>query len=331
MAPQLTLGPDRALANPEAPLHGSDAGMRRLLPALIGNRKATVGLVLLAGITFVALFPALVAPGDPKAAIYDPSLGSVAGHPLGTTQIGEDVLTQLVWGTRLTLVITVVVGLLTTILSVLVGLTSAYVGGLTDRALSLVTDVFLIIPTLPLLIVLSSYLSGSGTVAIIGVLTVTGWAFSARQLRVQGLSMRSRDFLEAARARGETSAYIILMELLPNMLSLVVATFLGSTVYTVATAAGLQFLGLGNSNDITWGTMLHFAQQNGALWSGNVLWALAPGAAVALLGTAFALLNYAFDELTNPALRTVRRRRAPRSIAGGASAPGAVTLGGPGA
>ena len=118
----------------------------------------------------------------------------------------------------------------------------------------------------------------------------------------QGLSMRSRDFLEAARARGEGSSYIILMEILPNMLSLVMATFLSSAVYTVATAAGLQFLGLGSSNDITWGTMLHFAQQNGALWSGNALWALAPGGAVALLGAAFALLNYAFDELTNPAL-----------------------------
>jgi peptide/nickel transport system permease protein len=94
------------------------------------------------------------------------------------------------------------------------------------------------------------------------------------------------------------------------MISLVVASFLGSAVYTVATAAGLQFLGLGNSNEITWGTMLHYAQQNGAIESGNAFWALAPGAAVALLGTAFALLNYAFDEIANPALRPVRRRRA---------------------
>ena len=93
------------------------------------------------------------------------------------------------------------------------------------------------------------------------------------------------------------------------MLSLVVASFLGSAVYTVATAAGLQFLGLGNGSEITWGTMLHFAQQNGAIESGNALWALAPGGAVALLGTSFALLNYAFDEIGNPALRRTRRRR----------------------
>lgn len=309
MANQIALGSGRAAPDlGERPLHGGGDAARRLVRAIARNRKATLGLLLLVGITFVALFPGLVAPGDPKAAIYDQSLGSVPGHPLGTTQIGEDVYTQLVYGTRLTLVITVVVGLLTTILSVLVGLTAAYLGGFADRALSLFTDVFLIIPTLPLLIVLSAYLSGSGTIAIIGVLTITGWAFGARQLRAQGLTMRTRDFLEAARARGERSLYIILMEILPNMLSLVVATFLGSTVYTVATAAGLQFLGLGNSNDITWGTMLHFAQQNGALWSGNELWALAPGAAVAVLGTALALLNYAFDEITNPALRPVPRR-----------------------
>ncbi len=293
----------------EQPLHGGRDAARRLVVAILRNRKATLGLILLAIVTFIALFPSLVAPGDPKAAIYEQSLGSAAGHPLGTTQIGEDVYTQLIYGTRLTLVITVVVGLLTTLLSVLVGVAAAYLGGIPDRAISLAIDVFLIIPTLPLLIVLSAYLSGSGTIAIIAVLTVTGWAFGARQLRAQGLSMRDRDFLEAARARGEGSLYIIFMEILPNMLSLVVATFLNSSVYTVATAAGLQFLGLGNSNDITWGTMLHFAQQNGALWSGNALWALAPGAAVALLGTALALLNYAFDEITNPALRQVRRRR----------------------
>ncbi|HYL40588.1 MAG TPA: ABC transporter permease [Candidatus Binatus sp.] len=308
MAAPAVLGSGTAPALGERPIHGGRDAARRLVRAVVRNRKATLGVLLLVGITFVALFPWLIAPGDPKAAIYDSSLGPTPGHPLGTTQIGEDVFTQLVYGTRLTLVITVVVGLLTTVLSVVVGLTAAYLGGLADRTLSLLTDVFLIIPTLPLLIVLSAYLSGSGTIAIIGVLTITGWAFGARQLRAQGLSMRTRDFLEAARARGEGSPYIILMEILPNMLSLVVATFLGSTTYTVATAAGLQFLGLGNSNDITWGTMLHFAQQNGALWSGNALWALAPGAAVALLGTALALLNYAFDELTNPALRPVRRR-----------------------
>ncbi len=302
----------RAPARPVAERAG--AGYRdaagRLGKAILRNRKATIGLLLLLVVSFVAAFPGLIAPYDPHAAIFAMQAGPSAAHILGTTQVGEDVFSQVIWGTRLTLLITVSVGALVTIISVLVGVTAAYVGGLVDNGLSLVTDIFLIIPTLPLLIVLSTYLEGSGTIAIIAVLCVTGWAFGARQLRAQGLAIRTKDFLEAARARGERSPYIVLVEILPNMLSLVVANFLGAAVYTVATAAGLQFLGLGNSGEITWGTMLHFAQQNGALESGNPFWALAPGAAVALLGTAFALLNYAFDEIANPALRSTRRRRA---------------------
>ncbi|HLX34386.1 MAG TPA: ABC transporter permease [Candidatus Limnocylindrales bacterium] len=282
---------------------------RRLWTSILRNRKATAGLVLLGLIVFVAAFPALIAPGDPHAAIYGQQEGPSAAHLLGTTQVGEDVFTQLIWGTRVTLIITVVVGLLATVIAVAIGVTAAYIGGAADQALSLFTDVFLIIPSLPLLIILSAYLQGSGTVAIIFALTVTGWAFGARQLRAQGLAMRTLEFLEAARARGERQTWIVAMEILPNMLSLIVASFLGSAVYTVAAAAGLQYLGLGNSGDITWGTMLHFAQQNAAIESGNIAWALAPGAAVALLGTSFALLNYAFDEITNPALRAVRKRR----------------------
>jgi peptide/nickel transport system permease protein len=292
-----------------APERGYRDAAARLGLAILRNRKASLGLLLLILIVFVAAFPTLFAPGDPQAAIYPQQQGPTVDHLLGTTQVGQDVFTQLIWGTRLTLIITVAVGGICTLISVLVGITAAYVGGIVDGGLSVLTDIFLIIPTLPLLIVLSTYLEGSGTAAIIFVLVVTGWAFGARQLRAQGLSLRTRDFLEAARVRGERRPYIILVEILPNMLSLVVASFLGSAVYTVATAAGLQFLGLGNSGEITWGTMLHFAQQNGALESGNAWWALAPGGAVALLGTAFALLNYAFDEIGNPALRPVRRRR----------------------
>ncbi len=284
--------------------------LRRLLHAIVRNRKATAGVVLLTVIAFVAAFPGLLAHDDPNAPIYAQQAGASAAHLLGTTQVGQDVFAQLVWGTRLTLIITVVVGLLSTVVSILIGVTAGYLGGMWDRALSLLTDVFLIIPTLPLLIILAAYLTGAGTSAIIGALVVTSWAFGARQVRAQALSLRSRDFLEAARVRGERRAYIIVVEILPTMISLIVASFLSISVYVVATAAGLQYLGLGTTDQVTWGTMLHDAQQNEALAAGNPLWALAPGIAVALLGTAFALLNYAFDEIGNPALRPVRRRRA---------------------
>jgi peptide/nickel transport system permease protein len=284
------------------------AGLRAFVRAISGNRKALVGVVILAVMLFAALFPSVLAPGDPQAAIYGQQLGPSLDHLLGTTQVGQDVYTQVIWGTSLTLLITVVVALVATFISIAIGVSAAYLGGVTDQSLSLITDVFLILPTLPLLIVVTAYLP-SGTFTIIVVLIATSWAFSARQLRAQGLSMRSRDFLEAARVRGERRTYIVAFEILPNMISLLVASFLGLAVFVVGFAAGLQFLGLGNSTDLTWGTMLYYAQQNAALESGNPWWILGPGIAVALLGTGFALLNYSFDEIGNPALRSVRRRR----------------------
>ena len=289
-----------------APRRGSSLG--RFAQAVLRNRKATAGLVILLVLAFAAAFPGLIAHDDPNAAIYDQDLGPSAQHLLGTTQLGQDVFAQLIYGTRLTLIITVVVSAIATLISMVVGVTSAYVGGFTDRTLSLITDVFLILPTLPLLIVLASYLP-PGSFTMIVVLTLTSWAFQARQLRSQALSLRARDFLVAARLRGERVSYIILVEIVPTMTSLLVASFLGLAVFVVGFAAGLQFLGLGNSTELTWGTMLYYAQEGGALEAGNAWWALAPGAAVALMGAGFALVNYAFDEIGNPALRPVRRRR----------------------
>jgi oligopeptide/dipeptide ABC transporter ATP-binding protein len=142
------------------------------------------------------------------------------------------------------------------------------------------------------------------------VLGALGWSYGARQLRSQTLSLRTRDFLESARVRGERRLYVILFEILPTMTSLIVATFLGSALYAVLTEAGLQFIGLGDPNSQSWGTMLYWAQNNEALFAGMPLWALAPGICIALLGAAFALLNYAFDEISSPALRVRKLERA---------------------
>ncbi len=275
---------------------------------MLGNRKATAGAVILLIIVFVSAFPGLVAPHDPQATIYPPNLAPTSAHLLGTTQIGQDVLSQLIWSTRLTLVVTLIVSAIATFISTIIGVTAAYLGGATDRVLTVLTDVFLILPVLPLLILLAAYLP-SGITTLVIVLTITSWAFQARQLRSQGLSLRNRDFLVSARVRGERSLYIILVEIVPTMTSLLAASFLALAVFEVGFAASLQFLGLGNSSELMWGTMLYNAQQAAALESGNPWWALAPGAAVAFMGAGFALINYAFDEIGNPALRPVRRRR----------------------
>ncbi|HEY4464715.1 MAG TPA: ABC transporter permease subunit, partial [Streptosporangiaceae bacterium] len=195
----------------------------------------------------------------------------------------------------------------------LIGVAAAYQGGLRDGGLNLLTDVLLVIPLFPLLIVIAGYAHGGTTLVLIAVITVTSWSFTARQLRAQALSLRHRDFLEAARVRGERSIYIIVVEIIPTMTSLIVASFLTNALYAVLFASSLQFIGLGDPNSTSWGTMLYWAQNNEALQTGQYLWAVVPGACIAALGAAFALLNYAFDEIGNPALRPMRRRRVSRA------------------
>ena len=277
------------------------------LRAVAGNRKALAGSLLLLLFVVLAAFPGQIAPDDPNAEVYLPALGPSVHHLLGTTAYGQDVFSQLVWGTRQSLLIAFAVGGLATALAVVVGVSSAYLGGIADGFLSLVTDVILVIPIFPLVIVLAAYEKNAGFFTLVVVLGALGWSYGARQLRSQTLSLRNRDFLEAARVRGERRIYIIVFEILPTMTSLIVASFLGAALYAVLAAAGLQFVGLGDPSSLSWGTMLYWAENNEALGANMVLWAVMPGVCVAALGAAFALLNYAFDEVSNPALRKVRR------------------------
>ena len=281
--------------------------------AIRSNGKAMTGAIILGIFVILAIVPQWLFPGDPAAEIYPQGQGPSAAHWFGTTHYGQDILAQVVWGARPVLLIAVVAGLVATVLSVLIGVTAAYVGGFVDDTLNLFTDVFLVIPTLPLVIVIAAYANSHSLFVLIIVLVVTGWSYGARQLRSQALSLRNRDFLQAAKVRGERRAYIIVFELLPTMVSLIVANFLSSALYSVLTASGLEFLGLGDTQSVDWGTMLYWAQNNEALQTGQYLWAAVPGLCIAALGTAFALLNNAFDEISNPALRPVRRIRVQRA------------------
>jgi oligopeptide/dipeptide ABC transporter ATP-binding protein len=301
-----------------APLVSEIGGGRwgDLWRAISRNKKALAGVLLLLVFVVLSIFPGQIAPDDPQAEVYLPALGPSWHHLLGTTAQGQDVFSQLVWGTRLSLVIAVAVGALATALSVLIGVSAAYLGGVADGVLSLITDVILVLPTFPLIIVIAAYRKNSGLFMLIVVLGALGWSYGARQLRSQTLSLRTRDFLESARVRGERKSYVILFEILPTMTSLIVATFLGAALYAVLTAAGLQFIGLGDPNSQSWGTMLYWAQNGEALFAGMPWWAIAPGLCIALLGASFALLNYAFDEISSPALRVrkLERARVPKRL-----------------
>jgi peptide/nickel transport system permease protein len=277
--------------------------------AVAHNRKAVAGVLLLGFFLVLAVFPGQIAPYSPTAEVFGRGLGPSSHHWFGTTAYGQDVLSQLIWGTRQSIVIAFAVGGLATAIAVLVGVSAAYLGGVADGVLSLITDVILVIPIFPLIIVIAAYERNSGLFTLVVVLGVLGWSYGARQLRSQTLSLRNRDFLEAARVRGERRSYVIVFEILPTMTSLIVASFLGAALYAVLFAAGLQFIGLGDPNSQSWGTMLYWAENNEALGAGMVYWAIMPGVCVALLGAGFALLNYAFDEISNPALRLRRLER----------------------
>ena len=300
-----------------APAVGIETTVRRrrrpgadIWRAVRHDRKALAGAVLLAFFVVLALFPGQIAPDDPQAQEFLPGQGPSWQHWFGTTAYGQDVLSQLIWGTRQSVVIAILVGGLATALSVLMGVSAAYLGSIGDGVLSLITDVILVIPVFPLIIVIAAYKKNAGLFTLVVVLGLLGWSYGARQLRSQTLSLRRRDFLEAARVRGERKLYIILYEILPTMTSLIVATFLGAALYAVLFAAGLQFVGLGDPNSQSWGTMLYWAENNEALGAGMAWWAVMPGVCVAALGASFALLNYAFDEISNPALRKQRSQPA---------------------
>jgi peptide/nickel transport system permease protein len=289
------------------------AALGRVTRAIRTNRKATIGVVLMAIFVFVALFPGLLAHQDPNTISTHLFARPSAAHWLGTDNLGRDVYAQVIDGTRNVIVLAISVGLLTTVVAMLIGVAAAYLGGLWDSVLNFVTDVLLVIPLFPLLIIVAAYLGSPGNDVLILVLTFTGWSYTARQLRSQAQSLRNRDFLLAARVRGERPLYIIVVEILPTMTSLLLASFLNNALYAVLAGSGLQFIGIGNANNVSWGTTLYWAQQNNALGVGDYAWVIVPGACIALLGAAFAFLNYAFDEIGNPALRPLTAAKARKA------------------
>jgi peptide/nickel transport system permease protein len=286
---------------PELAAKAQRPGQWRRLPL-----KAKAGAVLLGIFVLAAIIGPEVSPYDPSyqnpspsAALQPPS----ATHLLGTTQSGQDVLSQLLTGIRMTLELALIVGVVATLLSVIVGVTAAYLGGFWDELLSLASNVFLVIPQLPLLIVLLGYLQQKGQAATILVLTVLGWPWGARVIRAQTLAVRGRDFIAAARETGESTWRILAVEIVPNEVSLIAANFVNTVLYAIGASVALAFIGLADLSSWSLGTMLYWAQSQQALQLGAWWWFIPPGLAVALMGTALVLLNTGIDELGNPRLR----------------------------
>jgi peptide/nickel transport system permease protein len=278
---------------------------RRLPP------KAKAGAVLLGLFVLAAIIGPMVAPYNPSFQSPNPALSlnaPSAAHLLGTTQSGQDVLSQLLSGIRLTLELGALVGLIATALSVLVGVSAAYLGGVWDELLMLISNVFLVIPALPLLIILLGYLPRTGQTATILVLAGLGWPWGARVIRAQTLSIRNRDFVAAARETGESDWRIIAFEIVPNEVSLIAANFVNTVLYAIGASVALAFIGLTNTSTWSLGTILYWAESQEALQLGAWYWFVPPGLAVALIGTSLVLLNTGIDELGNPRLRDANQR-----------------------
>jgi len=272
-----------------------------------GKLRAGLGLAgLIVG--FGLLGPLLT--GDP-ATIRDIGLTPPDGeHFLGTTLTGQDVLAQLAHATRGSLWIGVLVGVMATVLSGIFGIAGAYAGGVVDEAFSLFSNVMLVIPGLPLVIVVAGFVPADrrGTWTIALVLAITGWAAAARVLRAQTLSLRNRDYVAAARVSGERTWRVICVEILPNLLPVLASQFVFAVVLAILSEAGLSFLGLGAANSSTLGTMLYYAQNGFALQRQAWWWFVPPGLVIALFGGALALINFSIDEIVNPRLRDRARR-----------------------
>jgi peptide/nickel transport system permease protein len=288
------------------------------LVLLLGSRKARLGLGIVFGMVLLGLLaPALVpASKATEFSLLDARQAPSFHHVFGTSDQGTDVFAQVAWGARRSLLLGAAAGAIATVLATTLGLFAAYVGGVVDDILNLITNVFFVIPTIPLLIDVTAFLHKRGLVTMILVIALTLWAFEARILRAQALTLKNRDFVLAAKVAGESTRRIVFGELLPNMISRIAAAFVLVFYIAILVAAGLEFLGLGDSQKASWGVALYWATVNSSVLQGE-WWAFVfPGLAIGVTVLGLTLVLAGIDEVSNPRLRTerVRRRRLRRDV-----------------
>ena len=295
-AATVPVGPRRALPGPVL-------FVTRAFATLWSNGKARIGIVILALFVVIALIAPLIAPDSPTANDFAPYKGPSGAHWFGTTGNGQDVFSQFVYGARVSLLVGIAAGLGATLVAVVLGLISGYRPGAVDHVLSFITNLALVLPGIPLMIILAAYVQSRSVWTIVLVVTFTAWATGSRVIRSQAITLRTRDFVTAAVFSGERLGRVVFREILPNMTSLVAASFFAAATAAVMAEASLEFLGLGNPATISWGTILYQAQQQNALLTGQWLMIFAPGLAIALLALSFTLINFGVDALSNPRLR----------------------------
>ncbi|GAA1870827.1 ABC transporter permease [Myceligenerans crystallogenes] len=278
------------------------------------NTKSITGFAILGLFVLLAALADVIAPFGPLEKDYTalkqpPS----AAHWLGTTHLGEDVFSQIAYGTRGVLLVGLTAGVLATLVAVIIGVSAGFLPGWRGESLSALSNVFLVLPAIPLMIIVASQYEDPSLLLISAVLAITGWAWGARVLRAQTMSLRNRDFVQAARANGEPLWRIITVEMLPNLTAVIASSFVGTVTAAVLGLTTLAFVGVIPITNLNWGTILYWAQANGAFpdfwW-----WYVPAGLAIALLGAALSLISFGIDEYVNPRLRSagVRARTKKR-------------------
>ncbi len=272
--------------------------------------KFTVGMSLI-------LLVLILTMGAPLFTSYDPMYrfegmyheAPSAEHILGTTRLGRDVFAQSIYGGRQSILVGLLAATITTLLGMIVGISAGYIGGVYDSIVSTFTNIMMVIPTIVLLLIIASMMGGVSPLLISIIIGLTSWPWNSRVLRAQTMSISNRDFVRSAETLGENKFRILFVEIMPNMLSIISSAFVGTLIYSIMAHATLEFIGFGNPNSVTLGTILFNAQNSGAFHSGYFFEVAGAIGILVMIGMGLTLINFAIDEVSNPKLKAQRIMR----------------------
>lgn len=287
-------------------VRGRESELRAMARTVWSSGLARIGIVMLGFFVAIAVFAPLVAPYPADQSDFERRLAPSAAHWLGTTATGEDILSQLILGSRISLFVGLVAGAIATFVAIAIGLAWGYTNDRLGAVIDFFVNIFLVVPGTPLMIILAAYLANGGMSVIVFVIVVTGWATGARVLRAQANTLRTRDFVVAARFSGDSAPRIIFREIMPNMTSIIVANFIAAALGAIGAESSLAFLGLGDPNTMSWGAMLFWSQNGSAMLTGQWQWIFMPGLCIALLCLSLTFINFGLDAIGNPRLRQIK-------------------------
>ncbi len=279
----------------------------RFLLSVLKNRKGRLGVILVGIVVLAAIFGPMLTPYalddyDIANGLAKPS----AEHLLGTDKNGIDILTQILYGARISLIIGITTGLCVTLLGATLGIVSAYFGKVSAAVILNVINVLLVIPTTPLMMIMSNL--SSSYLMMIAIFTLIGWCGTARMVRAQVLSIMNMNYIRAAELAGGSKNYIMFRHIMPSVSHLLIMNTALSCAGFMIAEAGLSFIGLGDPSVMSWGKILVAAQES-AFTSGLWAWVLAPGVAIFITVFGFMQIGYALEEILNPKMKRKKDNR----------------------